>query len=116
IGQPGAALVANISRQVDVGCSTRVAVRPVVYGSGGTPTYSYSWNTVPVQTTATATGLSAGNYIVTVTDGKSCQTTANVTIGQPRSEERREGNGQEDGGWCGQDSGSGTVKVAGGTP
>jgi gliding motility-associated-like protein len=39
---------------------------------GGVPPYSYSWNTNPVQTTASATGLSAGNYIVTVIDKNGC--------------------------------------------
>ncbi|MFD1061624.1 Ig-like domain-containing protein, partial [Winogradskyella litorisediminis] len=45
--------------------------------------YTYSWNTSPVQTTATATNLAAGNYTVTVTDANNCTTTANVTINQP---------------------------------
>ena len=39
---------------------------------GGTPNYQYSWNTIPVQTTQIATGLVAGTYIVTVTDGNGC--------------------------------------------
>ncbi|NBV14781.1 MAG: hypothetical protein EBS07_12065, partial [Sphingobacteriia bacterium] len=38
-------------------------------GSGG---YIYSWNTLPAQSTATATGLSAGSWILTVTDGLGC--------------------------------------------
>ncbi len=33
--------------------------------SGGTAPYSYSWNTVPVQNTATATNLAPGTYTVT---------------------------------------------------
>lgn len=42
--------------------------------SGGTGTLSYSWKPNPTggQGTASATGLSAGNYTVYVTDGKSC--------------------------------------------
>ncbi|MEW6468214.1 MAG: T9SS type A sorting domain-containing protein [Bacteroidota bacterium] len=50
--------------------------------SGQAP-FSYSWNTVPVQTTQTATGLCAGSYTVTVTDNNSCVATASVTITQP---------------------------------
>jgi len=50
---------------------------------GGTGAYTYSWNTVPVQTTQTATGLCAGNYTVTVTDANGCTTTVNVTITEP---------------------------------
>jgi hypothetical protein len=37
-----------------------------VYAEGGTPTYTYDWNTGA--TTATITGLSLGTYTVTVTD------------------------------------------------
>jgi gliding motility-associated-like protein len=40
--------------------------------NGGTPGYSYSWNTVPVQTTQGATGLCAGTYTVTITDTNGC--------------------------------------------
>jgi len=40
-----------------------------VNASGGTAPYSYSWNTVPPQTTQTASGLTAGSYTVTITDG-----------------------------------------------
>jgi len=47
--------------------------------------YSYSWNTLPVQTNPTATGLTAGDYTVTITDNRGCTATANVTITQPRS-------------------------------
>lgn len=48
--------------------------------SGGTSTYSYSWNTVPIQNSAQATGLTAGTYIVTVTDGNGCTVTASYTL------------------------------------
>ncbi len=51
--------------------------------SGGTGAYTYSWNTSPIQTTQTATGLCAGSYTVTVTDANGCTTTGNVTITQP---------------------------------
>jgi hypothetical protein len=54
-----------------------------VTASGGTSPYTYSWNTIPVQTTTTATGLSASTYQVTVTDSKGCTKTASVTITQP---------------------------------
>ncbi|HEY4799159.1 MAG TPA: choice-of-anchor L domain-containing protein, partial [Bacteroidia bacterium] len=51
---------------------------------GGQAPYSYLWSTVPVQNTSTATGLSAGNYTVTVADVNGClQGTQTVTISQP---------------------------------
>jgi len=51
-----------------------------VSGSGGSGTITYSWNTSPVQTGATASGLAAGPYTVTATDGLGCTQTLNVTI------------------------------------
>jgi hypothetical protein len=51
---------------------------------GGTPPYTYLWNTNPVQVTQTATNLIAGNYIITVTDSKGCTATSSVTITQPQ--------------------------------
>ncbi|MBI2969109.1 MAG: SprB repeat-containing protein, partial [Bacteroidetes bacterium] len=51
---------------------------------GGTGPFSYLWNDpAPQQTTATATGLCAGNYTVTVTDGLGCSKTATTTVGCP---------------------------------
>jgi large repetitive protein len=49
-------------------------------GSGGVGPYTYSWNTTPIQNTQTATGLTTGNYIVTVTDANNCTTTATVNV------------------------------------
>ncbi len=51
--------------------------------SGGTAPYTYSWNTNPVQTTATATNLEAGTYPVIVTDANNCTATGSVTIIAP---------------------------------
>lgn len=47
---------------------------------GGSPPYSYLWSNS--QTTATATGLAAGNYTATVTDDNGCTTTTSVVISQ----------------------------------
>lgn len=51
-----------------------------VNASGGTPPYSYSWNTNPAQTTATATGLPVGTYTVVVTDSNGCTSTDSVEV------------------------------------
>lgn len=50
--------------------------------SGATPGYAYSW-APSGGTNATAIGLSAGNYTVTVTDANSCQTTKTYSVTQP---------------------------------
>ena len=50
------------------------------FPSGGTGSYTYSWNTTPVQTNSTATGLMAGSYDVTITDVNGCITTTSTNI------------------------------------
>jgi hypothetical protein len=50
-----------------------------VLESGGVSPYSYSWNTLPIQTTATATNLSLGIHTVTVADNNGCSATASIT-------------------------------------
>lgn len=49
--------------------------------SGGTTPYSYSWNTGA--STASVSGLTAGNYTVTVADSNSCQTIETVAVTEP---------------------------------
>lgn len=48
--------------------------------TGGTAPYTYAWNTTPPQNGATATGLSAGSWTVTVTDAAGCQVDATATV------------------------------------
>jgi hypothetical protein len=49
--------------------------------AGGNAPYNYFWSTF--EFTEDISNLVAGNYVVIVTDAKSCQTFANVTINQP---------------------------------
>ena len=51
--------------------------------TGGTPPYTYQWNTVPVQTTNTASGLSKGVYVCITTDANGCTRKNTVFIPQP---------------------------------
>jgi gliding motility-associated-like protein len=48
--------------------------------TGGTSPYTYAWNTTPVQTTATATNLSAATYTCTITESDNCQVTYTGTV------------------------------------
>lgn len=50
--------------------------------SGGTPTYTYSWQPGSLNG-ATISNLSAGMYTLTLTDNKGCQTNTLVTITEP---------------------------------
>ncbi|MCP9750716.1 gliding motility-associated C-terminal domain-containing protein [Ferruginibacter sp. HRS2-29] len=51
--------------------------------SGSNTTYTYSWNTSPVITTATAANLAAGSYTVQVGSPNSCPATATVVLQEP---------------------------------
>ena len=48
--------------------------------TGGVPPYSYAWSDPSEQITATALGLCAGTYTVTVTDANQATATASVTV------------------------------------
>lgn len=48
--------------------------------AGGSNDYTFSWNTSPVQTSATATGLTAGSYTVTMIDNKCGTVTRSVSL------------------------------------
>ncbi|MFZ4401231.1 MAG: Ig-like domain-containing protein, partial [Bacteroidales bacterium] len=64
ITQPSA-ITATASTVNNVLCYGASTGSVTVAAGDGTPTYTYLWNTTPVQTTATATVLSAGTYTVT---------------------------------------------------
>jgi hypothetical protein len=51
--------------------------------TGGTTSYTYSWDDPLLQATATADSLPAGTYKVMVTDGTGCVDSASVTITEP---------------------------------
>ncbi len=78
-------LTASVTASTPTTCNALCDGTATAAGAGGTigPGYSYSWNTSPVQTTPTATGLCAGTYTCTITDANFCTATATVTITQP---------------------------------
>ncbi|HMQ75389.1 MAG TPA: choice-of-anchor L domain-containing protein [Flavobacteriales bacterium] len=83
IGEPATALTAVIATSTPVLCHGASTGSATVSASGGTGPYTYSWNTSPVQSTASASDLAAGTWTCTVTDANGCTTTAQVTITQP---------------------------------
>ncbi len=80
---------------------------------GGSPGYTFLWNDPQAQTTATATGLCAGDYAVTVTDANGCIDSVSVTITEPPTLEASVSvENPSCGGVC---DGSATVNITGGT-
>jgi len=55
----------------------------IANASGGTPPYTYSWNTTPVNNNSLVGGLCVGWYTVTVTDNNGCTDTAGVQVIDP---------------------------------
>src|SRR5207248_4870034 len=115
ITEPGAALSASINNPKEQKCEVQTTYDATWSVTGGTAGYSYSWNTTPVQTSATASGLSAGNYTATVTDSKGCVTTASVTIPEPGAALSASINNPTEVNCFGGMTGSATVSVTGGT-
>lgn len=64
----------------DAICSSKNGTATAGISSGGTAPFLYSWNTSPVQTSSTATGLEAGKYKVRVTDSKGCAADDSVVV------------------------------------
>lgn len=50
--------------------------------NGGTPPYSYNWNSNPPEFTQTLANVAAGAYCVSVTDANGCLATTCIAIGQ----------------------------------
>jgi hypothetical protein len=84
ISQPSSSLAVTVSH-TDILCQGASTGTATAEATGGTAPYSYSWNSVPLQTTQSAVNLPAGNYIVTVTDNNGCISTEQVTIIQPHA-------------------------------
>ncbi len=84
-----------------------------VNASGGTTPYTYSWNTVPSQTTATASGLTVGIYSVLVSDAGGCSSTLTDSISEPATFAISETHTNST--TCSSDDGTISISVNGGT-
>ncbi len=80
ITQPTA--VTGTTTSVPVNCNGGNTGSATVTASGGTGPYTYSW-APSGGNAATASGLIAGNYTVTITDGNGCTGTATIAVTQP---------------------------------
>ena len=75
----------SISNKKDASCFGLSDGTATALAAGGSTPYTYSWNTIPVQNSATASNLAAGNYTVTVTDINGCSASTSVQITEPAS-------------------------------
>ncbi len=79
ITQPAA--VVPVLSSSNVSCFGGANGTATASGSGGTGSYTFLWS--GGQTTATMSGLVAGTYTVTVTDGSGCTGVSSVTLTEP---------------------------------
>lgn len=107
-------VTASINTHTDVNCYGSATGTAKVTSLGGTGP-SYLWNTTPVQTTQTSTGLTAGIWNVKVTRSAGCAY-AYVTITQPATAVSSYISSQTNVSCNGGNNGSATVTATGGTP
>ncbi|MEZ4920232.1 MAG: HYR domain-containing protein [Saprospiraceae bacterium] len=81
VNEPASAVSVSISSSMGPNCAGGGDGTATATGSGGTGSITYEWSTGA--TTAMITGLSAGNYTVTATDGNGCTAVASVLLTQP---------------------------------
>jgi len=105
------AVLTSTTTIISAGCSGSCNGSATVNPAGGTGPYSYLWNDPAIQTTASAVGLCAGTFIVSVTDANGCTSANNVIItdASPTTLNLSSVNAT-----CGNPDGSASVGVSGG--
>lgn len=109
------ALLAFINAFTSASCINSCDGTSTITALGGSPGagYTYSWNTLPAQTTATADSLCVGAYICSVTDANGCLAADTVLISSPTSMTLSTSTTPTD---CNDSTGTATVTTSGGTP
>jgi large repetitive protein len=110
ITQPVA--ITNTNSQTNLLCNGATSGSAIVNVSGGTPGYSYLW-APSGGTAATASGLGAGTFTVTITDANGCTSTQSFTITQPAAIAAIPASTAAT---CGGNNGTASVIASGGTP
>ena len=99
--------------QTNVACNAGATGSATVTAAGGTGAYTYSW-APSGGSAATASNLAAGTYTVTIKDANLCTITKTVTITEPTVLTAT--TSQTNVGCGGDNTGSATITVSGGTP
>ncbi|HNU34026.1 MAG TPA: gliding motility-associated C-terminal domain-containing protein [Bacteroidia bacterium] len=81
VSQPAGALSTSIASSQNILCHAGNNGSITLSASGGTAPYTFAWSNGA--TTQNLTGLSAGTFAVTVTDGNGCISTSSAVITQP---------------------------------
>jgi gliding motility-associated-like protein len=113
--QPAGNLTATVSSSAPVSCFGQANGTATVSPTGGTTPYTYTWNSSPIQNTATATNLAPGTYTITVRDVNACVATNSVVITQPTAALNASITAQTNVFCRGGATGSATVTGVGGT-
>lgn len=115
VAGPSAPLSATASATGHVLCPGGNQGAALAQATGGTPPYSYSWNTVPQVSSSSITGLTAGTWTVTVTDAAGCSTARNIVITQPAQALAAQVANQQPASCFGMNDGSASLSVTGGS-
>jgi len=76
-----APLAVTASLTIDsIDCTGGMDGSATATGDGGVGNFNYVWNTIPVINNATADNLTAGTYLVTISDGNSCSIVEEVIL------------------------------------
>ncbi|MFK8163215.1 MAG: SprB repeat-containing protein, partial [Lewinella sp.] len=81
VDEPSQSLAVTTTSVINVSCRNGNDGAITVLASGGTSPYTYAWNTGA--NGRFLTNLTAGNYIVTVTDANGCTTGIGIPVSQP---------------------------------
>ncbi len=112
IGEPDS-LVSSTSLVNNVSCFGGSDGSASASALGGTAPYSFAWSNG--QTSATATGLTAGDHYVTVTDSNGCQVVDTVSITEPATAVAASAQMDTSVSCVGGSDGEATASVTGGT-
>lgn len=74
-------VTASITSFINVSCNGGSDGAATAVGGGGNGVFTFLWSTG--DSTATITGLTAGTYLATVTDGENCTASVSIAITQP---------------------------------
>ncbi len=114
VTSPPSCEVALSTTHVDVACYGAATGAIDLTVSGGARPYAYSWSNGAL--TEDLSGLVAGTYVVTVTDGANCATQLAVSISQPLAPLQVSLTAHADAACFESATGSATVSATGGTP